>query len=131
MLASMILAGTVLSVGAQPAPDKPQRGRLEGTWELIADGTATVRHVKIINATHFVWITYQRSDGTPILVGGGTYRFDSKTYTEKYEFAGPGPLAELVSKGQTYSAEVDGAHWTHTGTLTNGVSIRQSWRKLK
>jgi hypothetical protein len=31
--------------------------------------------VKIINHTHFVWVTYHRKDGEPLLLGGGTYTF--------------------------------------------------------
>ena len=87
--------------------------------------------MKIINRTHFVWVTYSRADGKPLLLGGGTYTVEGKKYKEKFEFGGPGLLAELVGKEQTFTAEVEGDRWTLTGTLSNGFDVREVWRKVK
>src|SRR5262249_18443095 len=74
----------------QPPKGKAERGRLEGTWEHALPGEPGHRQVKVINLTHFVWVTYVRDGGQPLLVRGGTYTFDGKTCKEKYEFGGPG-----------------------------------------
>jgi hypothetical protein len=107
------------------------RGRLEGTWEHTFENAPEHRQVKIINQTHFVWVTYNREDGRPLLLGGGTYTFDGKTFKEKYEFGGPGLPAELVGKQQVFTAELDKDKWTHSGTLTNGVRVEEIWRRVK
>jgi hypothetical protein len=112
-------------------PEKAGRGRLEGTWEHTFENAPEHRQVKIINQTHFVWVTYVRADGKPLLMGGGTYTFDGKTYKEKYEFGGPGLPAELVGKEQTFTAELDGDMWTHTGTLSNDFFVKEIWHLVR
>jgi hypothetical protein len=115
----------------KPRSDNAERGRLEGTWELTFDDAPEKLEVKIINQTHFVWVTYFREDGKPLLMGGGTYTFDGKTYKEKYEFGGPGLPAELVGKEQIFAAELDGDKWTHSGTLSNDFEVREIWRRVR
>jgi hypothetical protein len=115
----------------KPQSDKAERGRLEGTWEHTFENAPQNRQVKIINQTHFVWVTYVREDGWPLLLGGGTYTFDGKTYKEKYEFGGPGLPAELVGNEQTFTAELDGDRWAHAGTLSNDFRVREIWRRVK
>ena len=119
------------AVDDKPRPDGGERGRLEGTWEHTFDDAPQHRQVKIINQTHFVWVTYVREDGSPLLLGGGTYTFDGKTYKEKYEFGGPGLPAALVGKEQTFKARLDGDKWMHSGTLSNDFRVREVWRRVK
>jgi hypothetical protein len=119
------------SGGDELSKDKSERGPLEGTWEHTFKDAPEHRQVKIINRSHFVWVTYVREDGRPLLLGGGTYSFDGKTYKEKYEFGGPGLPAELVGKEQTFTAKLDGDEWTHSGTLSNEFRVREIWRKVK
>ena len=128
---SVILALAMASAGEPPPKGKAERGRLEGTWEHVLEGAPGIRQVKIINQTHFVWVTYEREGGKPLILGGGTYTFNGKTYREKCEFGGPGLPAELVGKEQTFTAEIDGDKWMHTGTLSNGFRVREVWRRVK
>jgi len=107
------------------------RSKVEGTWEHTFANAPQHRQVKIINHTHFVWVTYNREDGKPLLVGGGTYTIDGKKYKEKYEFGGPDLPAELVGKEQTFTAEIEEGKWTHIGTLSNGFEVNEVWRKVK
>jgi hypothetical protein len=129
-LTSIFLAG-MGSADDKPAEGKAARGLLEGTWEHTFKDAPQHRQVKIINETHFVWVTYNREDGRPLLLGGGTYTFDGNTYKEKYEFGGPGLPAELVGKEQTFTAELEGDGWIHSGTLSNGFEVKEFWRKVK
>lgn len=130
MVASLV-AVTLVAASTEPSQNKVGRGPLEGTWEHTFKNAPEHRQVKIINQTHFVWVTYVREDGRPLLLGGGTYRFEGKTYKEKYEFGGPGLPAELVGKEQTFTAELEGDKWTHSGTLSNGFLVREVWHKVK
>lgn len=115
----------------QPQEVKVERGLLEGTWEHTFEDAPQHRQVKIINQTHFVWVTYVREDGKPLLLGGGTYTFDGKNYKEKYEFGGPALPAELVGKEQTFTVKLEGDKWTHSGTLSNNFQVRETWRRVK
>jgi hypothetical protein len=119
------------SADDKPRQEKPARGRLEGTWEHTFEDRPERRQVKIINQTHFVWVTYERADGKPLFMGGGTYTFDGKTYKEQYEFGGPGQPAELVGKEQTFTAELDGDSWTHAGTLSNDFVVEEIWHRVR
>jgi hypothetical protein len=118
------------SADDQPPKEKAGRGGLEGTWELFHEAPPARRQVKIINQTHFVWVTYVREDGRPLLSGGGTYTFDGKTYKENYEFGGPALPAELVGKEQTFTAELDGDTWRHKGTLSNDFVVDETWHRV-
>jgi hypothetical protein len=131
--AVLALAGGVGmgSTEDKPRPEEAGRGRLEGTWEHTFEDAPEHRQVKILNQTHFVWVTYVRADGRPLLMGGGTYTFDGKTYKEKYEFGGPGLPAELVGKEQTFTAELDGDTWAHTGTLSNEFFVKEIWHRVR
>lgn len=70
-----------------------------GTWRLltatlIENGDTTVTDyttersfIKIINATHFAFLMHTTgTDSAAFSAGGGTYRFDGKTYTELLEY---------------------------------------------
>ena len=134
LIATGLALITLMAIGAaddKPQPEKAHRGPLEGTWEHTFEDAPQHRQVKIINQTHFVWVTYVREDGRPLLLAGGTYTFDGKTYKEKVEFGGPGLPAELVGKEQTFTAELEGDKWTHSGTLSNDFRVREIWRRVK
>jgi hypothetical protein len=110
---------------------RPGHGELEGTWEHTFANAPQHRQVKIINETHFVWVTYARKRGLPLVLGGGTYTFDGSTYKEFYEFGSRCLPQQLVGKEQVFVAEVDRDEWTHSGTLTNGFRVREIWRRVK
>jgi hypothetical protein len=114
-------------VAAPQAAVAPPGSKVWGTWEHTFEDAPELRQVKIINRTHFVWVTYNRQDGTPRSVGGGTYTIDEESYKEKFEFGG----ADLVGKEQTFTAKFEEDKWQHSGKLSNGVDINEVWRKVK
>jgi hypothetical protein len=87
--------------------------------------------VKRLNRTHFVWVTYDRDTGLPLLMGEGTYTFDGKRHVESCEYCSPGLPQDLVGKEQEFTAEIDGDRWLHEGTLTNGFHVRETWKRVK
>jgi hypothetical protein len=118
--------------GSKPTvPAERVASKFEGTWEHTFEDAPEHRQLKFINRTHFVWVTYNREDGKPLLVCGGTYTADGNTYKENCEFGGPGLPADLVGKEQVFTAEIDGDKWMHSGTLSNGFEVKEVWRKLK
>jgi hypothetical protein len=109
----------------------PEGARLlEGTWEHVHADTARYRQIKILNATHFVWVTHERDTGMLIGMGGGTYAFDGRTYVEKLEFGTLGLPLDLVGYDQVFTAEFAGDRWYHEGTLSNGFEVRETWKRL-
>jgi hypothetical protein len=101
--------------------------KIWGTWEHTFPDSPELRQVKIINRTHFVWVTYNRRDGTPRSVGGGTYTIDDKNYKEKLEFGS----ANVIGKEQTFTGKFEADQWELSGKLTNGVEINEIWNRVK
>jgi hypothetical protein len=125
------MTGPDLGVPAEVKAGITNGPRIEGTWEHFFEEAPRHRQVKILNGTHFVWVTYDRDTGRPLKLGGGTYTFDGEHYVETYEYGSPGLPEELVGKKQEFTALIDGDRWHHEGTLTNGFSVREVWRRVK
>jgi len=106
-------------------------GVLEGTWEHVHADSALFGQIKILNATHFVWVTYERATGAAIALGGGTYQFDGKTYVENLEFGSDGLPLDLLGHDQVFKAEIGGDLWYHHGTLSTGFEIHEVWRRIE
>lgn len=134
LLAAGIALASVFLVGVGPgrpaAGPTPGRGLLEGTWMHTFDDAPDHRQIKVINRTHFVWVTYERNTGRPFVVGGGTYTFDGKVYKETFEFGSRGIPQQLLGKEQSLKVDLAGGEWQLSGTLTNGMRIREVWRRI-
>ena len=63
--------------------------------------------------------------------GGGTYGFDGKTFIERLEFGSEALLLDLVGRDQVFAVTPDCDEWHHTGTLTNGMTVRETWWRLE
>ena len=135
-LGCLVLAG----LGAGDDPQEPravdeakvaERGPLEGTWEQTFQDAPPYRQVKLINKSHFMWATYDRDTGVLLASAGGTYTFDGETYKEKVEFGSPGIPAELIGEEQTFTVDLDGKTWKHEGTMSNGLQVRETWRRVQ
>jgi hypothetical protein len=104
---------------------------IEGTWEHTFDNAPQHRQVKIINSTHFVWVTYGRKRGNPLVVGGGTYSLHGRTYKELYEFGSLWLPRKFVGKEQVFTVELEGDVWIHSGMLSTGQRLYELWRRVK
>ncbi len=111
----------------QAAAAEQPGAKIWGTWEHSFPDAPEQRQVKIINRTHYAWVTYNRQDGTPLTSGGGTYTIDQRNYKEKPEFGG----ADLIGKDQIFTSKFEADKWELTGTLSNGFAINEVWRKVK
>jgi len=127
-LAVVLLCGC--SVATRSGP--PGRAdAIAGTWEHIFAAMPEYRQVKLLTGSRFVWATYERDSGMLVASAGGTYEFDGKTYIERLEFGSEALLLELVGREQVFTAKLDGEEWYHTGTLTNGIEVRELWKRLE
>lgn len=120
-------------VSASPEDKQTDLGKakIEGTWEHTFDNAPGHRQVKVINKTHFIWVTYDRATGIPLVVGGGTWKSDGKTYRETFDFGSHGIPHQLVGKEQVLDVNIEGEEWLVTGTLTNGLRLRETWRRVR
>ena len=103
---------------------------LAGTWEHISADMPGYRQVKLLTGSHFVWATYERNSGMLVASAGGTYEFDGRTYIERLEFGSEALLLELVGRDQVFTANLESDEWYHEGTLTNGIEVRELWKRL-
>jgi len=120
--------------------DKPARGKLEGTWELVSfkygddnefhDAPKDQKRIKIVNATHFIWIGYGADNKTATSLAGGSYTFRGDDYVEKIEF-GSADVEPLFGKDQKFKARIEGDQWFHSGTLSSGLKLQEIWKRVK
>jgi len=69
-----------------------------------------------------------------VAAAGGSYTLEGDTYKERVEFGrfGTPELQEVVGKKwQVYKVQVDGDTLTLSGTMTNGMALREVWKRTK
>jgi hypothetical protein len=108
----------------------PDQHSVIGTWEHTFEGAPQNVQIKVLNRTHYIWVTYERATGMPLLMGGGTYRCDGHDYVETVMFGSPGIQQELIGKDQVFTATFKGDLWYHQGILSNGMPIKELWRRI-
>ncbi len=132
LLAAMMVV--VLAGAAAPQVDRYLvRNRIEGTWEHVFPNNPDLRQIKVINQTHFIWVTYHKPSRLPVAVAGGTYTLDGKTYKEQMEFGrfGIPKLQEAVGHEQTFQVSIDGDTLILSGTMSTGNYIQERWTRVK
>jgi hypothetical protein len=124
----LVLCGCSGMAGrGRPAPV----GSIAGTWELISPDMPGYREVKLLTGSRFAWVTYETETGMLVGSAGGTYELDGRAYIERLEFGSEALLLELIGRDQVFAADLEGDEWHHTGTLTNGVEVREVWKRLE
>ena len=97
---------------------------LEGSWKLtsyLADGdsvwqeyTDDVIYLKHVTPTHFTWIRFNKNENAMAGTGGGTYKYDGKTYTEDITFFHP-PGSNELGQAIPFDVTFKDGKWYHTG----------------
>ena len=130
-----MLAGVMLLAGCAAGGRWDVRhGRdtsLVGTWERFDEQAPQYRHIKMLTLTHSVWVSYDRSSGAVVAMGGGTYDFDGRVYIEHLLFGSEALPAGLIGEDQFFTAKIDGDTWHHAGTLSNGFQVREVWNRIE
>jgi hypothetical protein len=137
MLAAVLtLMFITVLISAQPATKDAV-----GTWQLVStkygdakefsDVPKDERHVKMLTATHFIWVIY---DGKTNLVStsmGGSYTLHNGKYTETVEFFLPKEMEGYLGKKQEFTLKIDGDKFFQSGTLSDGTKIEEVWQRIK
>ena len=106
--------------------------QLEDIWELVSGQPLPkgARDIKIISGGHFIFVAYDTEKGKPLYTGGGTYILNGTSYTEHMDFASDEISAGLTGKDQAFTVKVDRHTFTQTGTLSNGKSLSETWKRV-
>jgi hypothetical protein len=133
LLVLAIALAAVFLAWSQTNGSHGKKTQLDGTWELISGQPLPkgARDIKIISGEHFIFVAYDTKKGKPLYTGGGTYILNGSSYTEHVDFASDEIAAGLVGKDQQFTLKVDGDTFTQAGTLSNGKSLTETWKRVK
>ena len=148
------------SIGCSPGQKeemaKVPSDALLGTWKLVSyvdhqeGGTSwgkygnNVIYEKYITPTHFTWVRYEKDNDNLVGIGGGTYTFDGKTYTEDIKFFLP-PGSSQLGQAIPFEVAFEDGLWEHVGfskvlefdadkgemTVVDSLKIEEKWEKVE
>lgn len=106
-------------------------GRLDGVWQLLSEQPLAkgVRDIKMLLGGHFMFAAYDIDTGQPLYAAGGTYSLRASSYIEHMEFAS-GKIADLIGWDQSFTINLDGDTFTQAGTLSNGKTLSEVWKRI-
>lgn len=134
-----ITLGGPLGRTAGVAPGQADlRSRLVGTWRLMAmkvNGHANTLPQSAVTYKHvtpqgFMWLSYEKGTGKVFRAAGGTYTLRGNTYTEHIEYGLGDDYQVIRNSSSTFTVEVTGTRWHHTGRLANGTTLDEVWERL-
>lgn len=119
--------------------DSGKPGALQGAWLMsgrVSDGKAQERDttgprktMKILSGSRFQWIAYNTETKEFFGTGGGTYTTDNGKYVENIEFFSKDNSKAGLSL--TFSYELIGGKWHHSGLSSKGEPIHEIWSQRK
>lgn len=132
-LTSVLVIG-IATVGCTVASSND----LRGTWELVSfvyttgdsatrGDTTQMRSLKVLNDTHFAWLTVTPDGVEFVGSGSGTYEVRDGTYTEVSQYSSD---ADHVGQTYRFTYRIAGDRWYHTGVV-NGVRIEETWHRIR
>ena len=129
---SLIFLSTILSCTEQSKkePETSDAINLKGTWTLLAgtliekgdtvvtDYTKDRSFIKIINDSHFAFLSHTlRKDTTDFTAGGGSYTLAGNKYTEHLEYCN--------------TKEWEGHDFTFTVTINSDTLVQSGVEKIE
>ena len=131
---SLVLAialGAVFFAWSQTNRGQAKKSQLDGTWELVAGQQLPkgAREIKIISGGHFIFATYDTGKGELLNAAGGTYILNGSSYKEHVDF-GERISAGIVGKDQQFTVKIDGNTFAQAGTLSNGIGLSETWKRV-
>jgi hypothetical protein len=131
---SLVLAiafGAVFFAWSQANGGQAKKSQLDGTWELVAGQHVPkgAREIKIFSGGHFIFATYDTEKGELLNAAGGTYILNGSSYSEHVDF-GERIAAGIVGKDQQFTAKIDGDTFVQGGTLSNGIGLLETWKRI-
>jgi hypothetical protein len=136
-----------VAVAFRPTPsfaDEPKKGdakpanELLGTWKRISatyDGKESrlpegFTQLKHVTPTQFTWVLYGE-DGKVVAGLGGSYSLKGDEYVETPEYGVGEGFDQLKGKQQVFKWKIEGNKWHHTGKLSSGVTIEETWERVE
>lgn len=131
LIALPITLAAIALAGSQTSSGHAKMRYLDGVLQLISGQPLPkgVRDIKMLSRGHFIFAAYDTQNGRPLYAAGGTYILNGSSYTEHMDFASD-VIAALVGKDQQFTVKVDGDTFTQTGTLSNGKSLSEVWKRV-
>ena len=136
-IATFVLIAVVF--GAEP-PAKDAGNHL-GTWQLVSTKYGDARefsdvskeeaHIKMLTATHFIWVIYDPKTKLVTASMGGSYRLQGNSYTETIEFYLPDGMKAYLGKEQVFTIKIEGDKLHQSGKLSDGQPIEEIWQRVK
>ena len=132
-MAALLLLFTFCNTTISKEETKTSKLQIEGTWKLltgtlvekgdstVTDYTKGKEFIKIINATHFAFLSHDLNKGKDSATaeyssGGGTYTLKNDAYTENLEYCS--------------AREWEGNSFNFTITINNDTLIQQGVEKI-
>ena len=133
LLIFAITLAAVLPVRPQTNGNPARQGPLDGAWELVSGQPLPkgARDIKILSEGNFIFVAYDRATGKPLYTGGGTCLLNGSSYTEHVNFMSDQISAGMIGKDQHFTVKLDGDTFTQTGTLSNGKSLSEIWKRVQ
>ena len=139
MFSTIVILALTAAVVAQQRPAKSNDSHL-GTWQVVSTKYGDAKdmsdypkergHLKMITATHFIWVDYDRATKKISSSAGGTYKLRDGAYTETIEFVGDG-MEKYLGKEQKFTIRIDGDKLFQSGQLSDGLKIEEVWQRVK
>jgi hypothetical protein len=139
LFVTVIILALTPAVVAQQQPAKSNDGHL-GTWQLVStkygdqkdmsDYPKERRRVKMITATHFIWVDYDTTTKKIAASAGGPYTLRDGAYTETIEFVGDS-MEPYLGKKQVFTIRVEGDRLFQSGQLSDGLKIEEVWQRAQ
>jgi hypothetical protein len=136
LLAVLALITVTIGAGFNAAGGK--KNQLIGRWEMQSGEyggqsttTPDVVEIKMISASHYLYLAYDKKSMKSIGVGSGSYSYDGDTYTEHVNFSErvDSPEAkQLIGKELSFKVKVEGDTMTQTGQLL-GRDLKEVYKR--
>ncbi len=131
--------GLGLLTSSPLSAEPPSSEQLIGTWQLVSRRYGDAKEwenvpdsetkVKVINPTHFAWVSYESATGKVQSVAGGTFTLAGTTYTEVIEY-GDEEMITVRGEKQEFQLDLKGDKLEQDGQLSNGFKIAEVWRRV-
>ncbi|MGL4460734.1 MAG: hypothetical protein ACRC1K_01160 [Planctomycetia bacterium] len=86
--------------------------------------------LKHVTPVQFFWTTYD-DEGTIKRAAGGGYTLKGEAYVETTEYGFGGDFHIVKQQPQSFTCKIVGDEWRHVGTLGNGLTIEEVWKRVE
>ena len=138
-VAVLLIAILTISTGTT-FNQKKDSAPIQGTWQLVSykygaasssfsDCSENIRHIKVINETHFIWVIFDTLSRRVVSSAGGSYTLKGNTYTESIDFGLE--MDPYLKNKCPYTVKVEEDMLFQSGFLTPTYKIEEIWKRVK